>query len=169
MASVVKRNLIEIAEILLRAGARAFGKFTPRESSEPIRASKTTRSVKDDPNLEPLLNLMQSFAEGKNSDSGGLEVLELLVKVKASPRSLKSFCRVPRLETRRIWGKRKGEEKKRSHNSSPRCTHTDNEGDDDQECLFDFGRERSTTRIGGQQLHLHESPTKDNRRNKRKD
>ena len=38
-----------------------------------------------------------------------------------------------------------------------------------KECLFDFGRERSTTRIGGQQLHLHESPTKDNRRNKRKD
>ena len=37
---------------------------------------------------------MQSFAEGKNSDSGGLEVLELLVKVKASPRSLKSFCRL---------------------------------------------------------------------------
>ena len=40
-------------------------------------------------------------------------------------------------------------------------------GEDDR--LFDFGRERSTTRIGGQQLHLHESPTKDNRRNKRKD
>ena len=36
-----------------------------------------------------------------------------------------------------------------------------------KECLFDFGRERSTTRIG-QQLHLHERPTKDNRRNKRK-
>ena len=31
-------------------------------------------------------------------------------------------------------------------------------GEDDQECLFDFGRERSTTRIEGQQLHLHESP-----------
>ena len=61
------------------------------------------------------------------------------------------------------------ERKERSTTSSPRCTHTDNEGDDDQECLFDFGRERSTTRIGGQQLHLHESPTKDNRRNKRKD
>ena len=38
-----------------------------------------------------------------------------------------------------------------------------------KECFFDFGRERSTTRIGGQRLHLHESPTKDNRRDKRKD
>ena len=26
--------------------------------------------------------------------------------------------------------------------------------------FIDFGRERSTTRIGGHQLHLHESPTK---------
>ena len=94
--SVVKRNLIEIAEILLRAGARAFGKFTPRKSAEPIRASKTTRLVKDDPDLEPLQNLMQSFAEDKNWYSGGLEVLELLAKVKASSRSLrvKSFFRL---------------------------------------------------------------------------
>ena len=28
----------------------------------------------------------------------------------------------------------------------------------DKERLLDFGRERITTRIGGQQLHLHESP-----------
>ena len=63
----------------------------------------------------------------------------------------------------------KGKGKERPTRDSPRCTHTDNEGDDDQECLFDFGRERSTTRIGGLQLHLHESPMKDNRRNKRKD
>ena len=76
------------------------------------------------------------------------------------------MCRIPRIETRGIWG-RKGKE--RSTAGSPRCTRTDNEGDDDQECLFDFGRERSTTKIGGQQLHLRESPTKDNRRNKRKD
>ena len=26
-----------------------------------------------------------------------------------------------------------------------------------EECLLDFGRERNTTRTGGQQLHLHES------------
>ena len=34
--------------------------------------------------------------------------------------------------------------------------------------LFDFGRERSTTRIGGQQLHLHESPTKDKQKEQEK-
>ena len=55
----------------------------------------------------------------------------------------------------------------RSTTDSPRCTHTDNEGEDDQECLFDFSKERSTTRNGGQQLHLQESPTKDHRRNTR--
>ena len=78
-------------------------------------------------------------------------------------------CKIPRLEIRGIWGKRKGKKRKIPQQGFPRDTHTDNEGDDDQECLFDFGRERSTTRIGGQQLHLHESPTKDNRRNKRND
>ena len=31
----------------------------------------------------------------------------------------------------------------------------------DKECLFDFSQESSTTRIRGQQLHLHENPTQD--------
>ena len=69
---------------------------------------------------------------------------------------------------RGIWGRKRGT-KEKSTAGSPRCTHTDNEGVDDEDSLFDFSKERSTTRIGGQQLHLHESPTKDNRRNKRKD
>ena len=64
-------------------------------------------------------------------------------------------CKIPRLETRGIWG-RKG--KKDPQQGSPRDTHTDNEGRDDKKRLLDFGRERSTARIGGQQLHLHESP-----------
>ena len=52
---------------------------------------------------------------------------------------------------------------------SPQDTQTDNEGEDDKECLFDFSKERSTTRTGGQQIHLHKNPTEDKWRNSRKD
>ena len=79
------------------------------------------------------------------------------------------MCKIPpggTNETRGIWGRKR---KERSTTGSLRGTHTDNKGEDDQECLFDFGKERSTARNGGQQLHLHKNPTKDNRRNKRKD
>ena len=73
-------------------------------------------------------------------------------------RDLVFMTKADKIKTSGIWG-RERERKERSTTGSPRCTHTDNEGDDDdEECLFDFGRERSTTRIGGQQLHLHESP-----------
>ena len=71
----------------------AFGKFTPRESSEPLNASETARLWKNDTDLEPSVEFMRSFAED-NLDSGGPEVLELLAKVKATPRSLKSYCRL---------------------------------------------------------------------------
>ena len=79
----------------------------------------------------------------------------LNLRVVGSSPTLGANCKIPRLETRGIWG-RKG--KKDPQQGSPRDTHTDNEGRDDKKRLLDFGRERSTTRIGGQQLHLHESP-----------
>ena len=64
-----------------------------------------------------------------------------------------------------FWGRKGKEDRQRVPHDARTLT---TKGEDDQECLFDFGRERSTTRIGDQQLHLHESPTKDNRKNKRK-
>ena len=69
--------------------------------------------------------------------------------------------RVPHWETNRDTWKFGGDRKERSTTDSPRCTHTDNEGEDDKECLFDFSKECSTFRNGGQQLHLHGNPTKD--------
>ena len=93
MLSVVKRTRVEVAEILLRAGARAYGKFTPRESLEPLNASETARLWKNDADLEPSVEFMRFFAED-NLDSGGPDVLELLAKVKGSPRALKSYCRL---------------------------------------------------------------------------
>ena len=66
-----------------------------------------------------------------------------------------TVCRIPRIEIRGIWG-RKGKEEPTT--DSPRDTHSDNKGRDNTERLLDFGRERSTTRIRGQQLRLHESP-----------
>ena len=93
MLSVVKRARTEIVEILLRAGATAFGKFTPRKSSGPLKASEIAGLWKNDADLEPSVEFMQRFAE-ENLDSGGPEVLELLAKVKGRPQSLKSYCRL---------------------------------------------------------------------------
>ena len=57
------------------------------------------------------------------------------------------------IKTRGILG-RKGKEDPQQLPHEAR-TPTTKRGEDEK-CLLDFGSERSTTRIGGQQLHLHE-------------
>ena len=87
---------------------------------------------------------------------------------KLPPRLLQSkeaICEIPRIKTRRIWGEKV---KGRPTTDSPRCTHTNSEGVDDEESLLDLSKERSTTRIRGQQLHLHGNPTEDKWVNRRK-
>ena len=89
----VKRKRIEIAGILLQAGAIGGGRFIPGCMPECWRKYHSFVSLSNALSSDLPKDLMHAFAS-INMDSGGLEVLELLADVRACPRSLKSSCRI---------------------------------------------------------------------------
>ena len=89
--AAMKKDRIQIAEILLNVAARVHSELIPRDYAEAMSRNEAAASVKNASDRGPPLNIMRSFAED-NLDSGGPEVLELLANVKASPRTLKSCC-----------------------------------------------------------------------------
>ena len=89
----VKRKRIEIAGFLLQAGAIGGGRFIPGCTPECWKMLPAIVNSSNALSSALLKDLMHAFA-GINMDSGGLEVMELLADVRASPRSLKSSCRI---------------------------------------------------------------------------
>ena len=90
----LKQKRLDIAEILRKAGSLPVGRYSVGRVTSSWREN---RERLDDEDTQPATSndFMHAFALADlNKDSGGPEVLEVVDKIKANPRSLKSACRI---------------------------------------------------------------------------